>query len=462
MRIKDFANLKEWAEQQWGQAALGDERRTQRAVAIGQAIAANPDASLPEQMLSWGNLKAAYRLLSETDVSHRALSQPHWENTRRQAKGSDAEVVLFVQDTSELDYSRQSQTKDLGHIGDSHGRGLMLHSCLAVIPTPGNAEILGLAAQRVWRRTEIRKGTETRAQRATRRTEADVWAEVVEAIGVAPTATQQLWVSVGDRGSDLFSDLRRSKAMNWHCLFRACQDRVIVDAEGSKGRLIQRARTLSAMAQTTLALRSRDGQPKQTLDLQVAWFPVEIVPPVRGTERHELPQSGWCIRVWQATQHPEALEWILFTTVVVNDATDALRQVEWYATRWTIEEYHKCLKTGCAVEQRQLKTADRLERLLGFLARVAVRLLQLRPLARTYPASLAQDYVPTVMLNILVARLQLPHTPRTLTEFWHALARLGGFIGRKGDGSPGWQTLWRGWSRLQDFCWAASLAIEES
>lgn len=72
MRIKDFANLKEWAEQQWGQAALGDERRTQRAVAIGQAIAANPDASLPEQMLSWGNLKAAYRLLSETDVSHRA------------------------------------------------------------------------------------------------------------------------------------------------------------------------------------------------------------------------------------------------------------------------------------------------------------------------------------------------------------------------------------------------------
>jgi hypothetical protein len=108
--------------------------------------------------------------------------------------------VLFVQDTSELDYSRQSQTKDLGHIGDSHGRGLMLSSCLAVIPTPGNAEILGLAAQRVWRRTEIRKGTETRAQRATRRTEADVWAEVVEAIGVAPTATQQLACQCGGPG----------------------------------------------------------------------------------------------------------------------------------------------------------------------------------------------------------------------------------------------------------------------
>lgn len=413
-------------------------------MAIGQAIAANPEASLPEQMLSWRNLKAAYRLLSETDVSHEALSQPHWDKTRKQAKASDAEVVLFVQDSSELDYSRQTQTKNLGHIGNSQGRGLMLHNCLAVIPTVGNAEIVGLAAQRVWRRTDIKKGTETRRQRATRRSEADVWAEVVEAIGVAPTATSPLWVSVADRGSDVFSYLRRSKALNWHCWFRACQDRVILGADGSKGRLIQRARTLSAIAQTTLALRGRDGQPKQTLALQVAWFPVEIVPPVRGTERHELPQSGWCIRVWQATQHPEALEWILFTTVAVKDASDALRQVEWYATRWTIEEDHKCLKTGCAVEQRQLTTADGLERLLGFLAIVALRLLQLRTWARTAPTLLAEDFVPSLMLNVLVARLQLPQLPLTLGDFWRSLARLGGFVGRRGDGSPGWQTLWRG------------------
>lgn len=200
MNINEFSNLKQWAAQQWGQAELGDARRTQRAVEVGAALAANPDASLPEQMLSWGKLKAAYRLLSEADVSHAALSQPHWENTQAQAKASDASVVLFVQDTSELDYSHQTRTKNLGHIGDTHGRGLMLHSCLAVIPNPGNAAILGLAAQRVWRRTEIRKGTETRTQRATRRSEADVWAEVVEAIGSAPPPEQQqLWVSVGDR-----------------------------------------------------------------------------------------------------------------------------------------------------------------------------------------------------------------------------------------------------------------------
>lgn len=242
--------------------------------------------------------------------------------------------MLFVQDTSELDYSRQTQTQDLGHIGDSRGRGLKRHSCLAVIPTPGNAEVIGLAGQRVWRRMALKTGTETRRQRASRHRESEVWAEMVETIGTAPEGGQ-LWVSVGDRGSDVFSYLRRAKALNWQCLFRACQDRMIVTAQGSKERLMQSARALSAMAQTTLELRGRDGQAKQTLELQVSWFPVKIVPPKRGAERHEAPQSGWCIRVWQApcAAEAKALEWVLFTTVAIAAATDALVQVEWYATR---------------------------------------------------------------------------------------------------------------------------------
>jgi len=30
----------------------------------------------------------------------------------------------------------------------------------------------------------------------------------------------------------------------------------------------------------------------------------------------------------------------------------------------------------------------------------------------------------------------------------HAVAKLGGFLARKGDGEPGWRTLWRGWHEL--------------
>ncbi len=76
----------------------------------------------------------------------------------------------------------------------------------------------------------------------------------------------------------------------------------------------------------------------------------------------------------------------------------ALEVVEWYAQRWVIEDYHKCLKTGCAMEQRQLETADGLLAVLGFLAIVAVRLLQLRTLSRERPDALAQAEVPTLLI----------------------------------------------------------------
>jgi Transposase DDE domain len=97
----------------------------------------------------------------------------------------------------------------------------------------------------------------------------------------------------------------------------------------------------------------------------------------------QSPIQGTCIRAWQEEDaSAEPLEWILFTTLPIADAQAALRHLQWYSHRWLIEEYHKCLKSGCALEKRQLATADGLERLLGFLAIVAVKLLQVRTLGQ--------------------------------------------------------------------------------
>jgi hypothetical protein len=43
-----------------------------------------------------------------------------------------------------------------------------------------------------------------------------------------------------------------------------------------------------------------------------------------------------------------------------------------------------------------------------------------------------------------------PDTPPTLGEAMHMVAKLGGFLGRKCDGSPGATALWRGLARLAD------------
>jgi hypothetical protein len=47
----------EWAQQTWGQVKLGDQRLNRRAIEIGTRMAANPEATLPQQMQNPSVLK---------------------------------------------------------------------------------------------------------------------------------------------------------------------------------------------------------------------------------------------------------------------------------------------------------------------------------------------------------------------------------------------------------------------
>lgn len=453
MIISEYKDAQKWAEEQWGNTKLGDPRRTARAVKVGAALAVQPDASLPEQFPEWKGLKAAYRLFDQDGVSYEALSQPHKELTRKQADESTAEVALFVQDKSDLDFSHHPATKELGHVG-KFGRGMLLHSCLALVPQGETPQILGIAAQRVWLRTEAkRKARETRSDRRNRQDkESEVWAAMLEEIGPAPGLGRR-YVSIGDRESDIFGYVRQAQAQQWDVLLRVAQNRVVITPQGESEKLLDWARSLRAQTTKSVTLRGRDGKPKREVSMKVAFSPVKLCAPQQGAERGQSPISGWVVRCW--AEGGQDLEWVLLTTVPVNNAKQAEEILEWYEFRWIIEEYHKCLKTGCAIEKRQLETASRLQALLGFLAIVAVRLLQLREMSRTEPERPAIEVAPKLLVQTVKQRLSLKPTVEemTLREFYHAVARLGGFIGRKSDGDPGWQTLWRGWERLQDLCW---------
>jgi hypothetical protein len=158
----------------------------------------------------------------------------------------------------------------------------------------------------------------------------------------------------------------------------------------------------------------------------------------------------WAVRVWE--ENPprgcEAVEWILLTSEPVGNLEEALRIAGYYALRWLIEEYHQCLKSGCRVEERQLETADRLEPLIGMLCAVAVRLLQLKNDARLTPDLAAPRRVPVEMVRTLAKLIDVDADTLTVRRFTHEVARLGGFLGRKRDGEPGWRTLWQGWQKL--------------
>ena len=440
-------NEKEWLKNQWGTSKFGDTRLNKRIVKVAEKILTNPHLGLPLQTQNWAELKGAYRFLGNDKVNYKEIQSNHCVNSLDEAK-KKTQPVLYIQDTTELDFSsHESKKNELGPIGDYRRTGMMLHSCLAIVPGK-TTEIIGLAHQIPWIRADNpgRRKTETKAQRRRRDTEAMHWEKTLQSIGNPPS--NSTWISVGDRGNDIFNFLSYCASTNWNYLIRVTQNRGIITSNNEKDCLKDYMRTLPSQGIKTLELRTRNGIQARTVKLNVAYDKVILSVPYNHKKNTYKPVEAWSIRCWEDS--PAGLEWILLTNMTTSSFTDALQIVDWYALRWVIEEYHKCLKTGCAIEKSQLKTAQSLLSFIGLMCIIATKLLALKYLTRDNNDVLAKEHVPLFPLKIICHSFKFNQETITIKQFWHKVASLGGFIGRKSDGDPGWQTLWKGWLRLLD------------
>jgi hypothetical protein len=428
-----------WITQQFAQADLGDARRSRRAQLLALNMLHSPGKGLPKQTKTWGGLKAAYRLLHCEDVTREKLMQPHFEQTLVAAQAQP--VTLFVQDTTELDFTQMKHAQGFGPIGDNRGSGLFVHSLLALTP---EGQVLGLGAQHSWARPRDppHKRTETRAQRQVRPgKESEVWPRLLEAVG--PVPIDQCWVSVGDRGSDSFEYWARAVTIGWRCLSRIFTNRRTAD----NSHLLLKARELAKQGQIVVHQRARPGQAARTLHLNLAWCSAQVLPPRNNPTlaKHPALDVG-VVRCWDDKYN---IEWLLLATWPVDSFEGAVQCVQWYEQRWSIEEFHKCLKSGCRVQSSQLKQATAVDALLGFCSIVSVRLLALARLARMRPNEPASKRIDQTYLTVLCAMRKLDPTTLTVRGYWREVARIGGFLARTRDADPGWKTLWEGLMELE-------------
>jgi hypothetical protein len=453
----------EWAIQQWATAELGDVRRTARAVAIGARMAAAPEATLPTQMRSSSELKGAYRLLNNPDITLAQLLAPHCATTR--AAAGRTQLTLLVQDTTELDYTAHANIiSGLGPIGNGGGQGLLLHSTLAVVPATG--QVLGLADARV----VLRQPLDKPRNKARRSPEACLWEDAAEQVGQPPTAAT--WMHVCDRGADDFDLMAVCRRQGAHFLIRARHNRrlqwpMIPPASPLPGRLLDYARSLPPHpgSQYQVAVPATFKHPARQADVVLSWGRVTFPPPSNATPpiADEDAFTVWVVRAWEVQPPPEIepLEWILLTSWPIQDLAEARFIIQCYTRRWLVEDFHQCLKTGCQVEDSQLDDRADLERLLGFALPIAARLLQLRQDARNTPEVPATAIVEPLMVKVLL-RLRPRLKPNiSVAAFWAQVARLGGHPGRRGDGPPGWRTIWRGWRYLSDLADGARLFVSD-
>jgi len=186
--------------------------------------------------------------------------------------------------------------------------------------------------------------------------------------------------------------------------------------------------------------------------VEIRYARVALTPPKEFAS--EGPIELWAVYVVEveAPEGIRSLEWMLLSTVEVGSFEDAQERVEWYSGRWGIEVYHRTLKSGCRIEDRQLGTADRLESCLAVDMVVAWRVYHLTMLGRETPEVPCTVFFKDVEWKALCCykskTAKPPEHPPTLSEAIRMVASMGGHLGRKGDGFPGTQTLWRGLQRL--------------
>ena len=176
-------------------------------------------------------------------------------------------------------------------------------------------------------------------------------------------------------------------------------------------------------------------------------------PERRGGARPELDLNVVEVRELAPPSGVKPLYWLLLTSLPCTTWEEVQRVIGRYTARWLVEEYHKALKTGTGVEDSQLERAYRLESLIAVLALVAVRLLNAKLLARACPDQrVDRQSFGVEAFAILEAKFGKPKGGWTCGRVLIAVARLGGFLARRHDGWPGWQTIWRGWHRLMWMC----------
>jgi hypothetical protein len=440
-----------WAAEEFGEAELGDVRRTVRLVQLASVLGAQPHASLPQAAADPATLKAAYRFFDNDYIRAEAMRVSHGASTQRRMRA--VPLVLAVQDTTILDWTTHPATTGLGPVATSSSRhqGLLAHTTLAITP---DRVPLGLLQQQVWARDRSAPHQQDHKSRPLADKESQKWLTSLAAVVSARAACPDThFISVGDREADVYDLFLVERPVGVDLLIRAAQDRKADDPDGY---LWAAMATAPLAATVTIQLKTRGNQPAREADLTVRWRAVTLRPP-NSRAKERLPNvTVWA--VWAVERTPPAgaapVEWLLLTTVPITTTAEALERLAWYALRWGIEVWHKVLKSGCQIEKVQLETAARLIRCLTLYSVIAWRIVYATMLARAVPdapCTVLLDDAEWQGLYCSIHRVAIaPSKPPRLHQAVRWIATLGGFQGRKGDGEPGVTVMWNGFQRLVD------------
>jgi len=449
-------------------AEFGDQRLNKRLGRIVEELGAKPTMSVPAATHGRAEMEATYRFFDNSKVTPEKILQPHVDATRERI--SQTEVVLLVQDTTELDFSRpKQQVKGAGPIECESRRGAFFHPLMAF---DADGLPLGVAWQKTWARDKIEKKLSTKEKKRQRRKipleekESIRWIEGLRASReVAEACPRTTCVCLADSEADvyeLFSEPRATRQGQVHLLVRAGQNRTTSDPSA---KWLEAARGTSCLYQCSVNVSAREAKIEgetrkrrasreaRIAEVEVRATSVRLRPPARHDRK--LPEVTVNVVLVEETNPPcgaTPIQWLLITTLPIDELQQVQQIVSYYCVRWEIEIYLRTVKSGCRIENRQFETLERLLNCLAVYSIVAWKVMYLCRLGRTCPdlsCEIIFEASEWKSVYMTVRHEDPPSTPPALNEMIRMIGTLGGYVQRRAT-QPGPQTLWLGLQRVHD------------
>jgi len=435
-------------------ADLGDARRSDRLVQLGAALATFPAVSFPDALGDGAQLEAAYRFFSNPGVKVDAVLEPHHRETT--ARCEKKETVVVAHDTTDFVFQGENR-QGLGRMRGKKERGFFSHAALGVT-SDGWGEPLGVLHLESWTRKERKSKTSKMSPRKRQKMpdrESTRWLRGVEAVEERLTPGRAIHVM--DREADAYELFAPLVADHCRFVIRSTFDRKLADG----GKLIDYVDSHDVVVTREVALSKRKRAPFPSQrkihpprNARIAKLGLKAVPVTLSRPRDvpaNLPKSlSLHVVIVEEIDPPQgepAISWRLYTTEPIETASDIEFVVDAYRCRWRIEEFFKALKTGCAIQKRQLESCHALMNALAVFIPIAWRVLRHRTLAHADGNRPAKTILTPLQIQIL--RKKSPKKlPRSLSvaDALVAVAALGGHLKR--NGPPGWITLSRGYEHL--------------
>jgi hypothetical protein len=440
----------------------------------------SPKASISAACKGYVEVIAASRFFRNAKLRQSQILAPHREATLLRVNQHEGQQVLYIQDTTELDFTSRKKLEGSGPLSNVERRGFFAHNELVV--SQGGLP-LGLWHTSIWARDDQEHGkAEERKQRPIEEKESFRWLESYRrACELAEAAPKTQVVACSDRESDIYEIFgEREKLLKEgkpaaHWLIRAKHDRCLEQSEsslGSKLKISDQLKQSPVIGQIRFSIPAKEqnkkikgGSRKKTIRSKrgvvqdIRAIEVTLEPPYRAGHKLD-PVKIFVIQAVEVNPPAgeEPINWTLLTSLECRTEEQVRHVFELYLRRWQIEVFHRVLKTGCRVESLQLESAQSIKLAVLLYMIVAWRVLYVMYLGRECPdldCSVVFETAEWHATWVILKKSHPPEKPPSLNDMVRMIASFGGFLGRKSDGHPGAESVWRGMSRVLDFsfCW---------